>query len=118
MRYAEVLTFIQEQWGCNDLYCSVDFSLKAWNEVVDQALQDKLEGKLDPLPFCVRLVGQSGAGKTSQLLPAVCGALDACKVPYVRLAVRDFVKYHPNLENIRKTFMGKLCCEKKQTHLR
>lgn len=112
MHYADVLTFIQEQWGCNDLYCSVDFSLKAWNEVVDQALQDKLEGKKGSLPFCVRLVGQSGSGKTSQLLPAVCGALDACKVPYVRLAVRDFVKYHPNLENIRKTYGEALLREK------
>lgn len=112
MRYADVLTFIQEQWGCHDLYCSVDFSLKAWNVIADQALQDKLGPKVDPLPFCVRLVGQSGSGKTSQLLPSVCAALDVCKVPYVRLAVRDFVNYHPNLEKIKKTYGEALLREK------
>ena len=112
MHCSDVLTFIQEQWGCHDLYCSVDFSLKAWNEIADRVLQDKLEGKMDPLPFCIRLVGQSGSGKTSQLLPAVCGALDACKVPYIRLAVRDFVSYHPNLENIRKIYGEALLREK------
>ena len=112
MRYADVLTFIQEQWGYKDLYCSVGFSVKEWSEIADQALQDKLEGTMDPLPFCVRLVGQSGAGKTSQLLPAVCAALEACGIPYIRLAVRDFVKYHPNLEKIRKTYGEALLREK------
>lgn len=112
MHYADVLTFIQEQWGCHDLYCSVDFSLKAWSEIADQALQDKLGGARDPLPFCVRLVGQSGSGKTSQLLPAVCNALDARGVSYIRLAVRDFVNYHPNLEKIRKTYGEALLREK------
>ena len=112
MHYADVLTFIQEQWGCNDFYCSINFSLKAWNEVANQALQDKLERKKGSLPFCVRLVGQSGSGKTTQLLPAVCRALDACKVPYIRLAVRDFVNYHPNFENIRKRYGESLLREK------
>ena len=88
MHYADVLTFIQEQWGCNDLYCSVDFSLKAWSEIADQALQDKLEVAKDPFPFCVRLVGQSGAGKT-YLLTALAKKLhDAGK----RVIIMDCAK--------------------------
>lgn len=112
VHYADVVTFIQEQWGCNDPYCSVDFSIKVWNELADQAVRDKVGNGICPLPFCVRLVGQSGSGKTSQLLPAVCEALEACSISYVRLAVRDFVAYHPFLEEIRKIYGEALLREK------
>lgn len=112
MQFANVLTFIQTQWGYNDPYCLFDCSLESLRRLANQAFRDKVKNGVSPLPFCVRLVGQSGAGKTTQLLPAVCLALEACKIPYIRLAVRDFVNYHPNLEMIRKVYGENLVREK------
>ena len=45
-----------------------------------------------------RLAGQSGSGKTTQLLPAILAAI-APKKPVV-LAVRNFAKYHPKWDDI------------------
>ncbi len=112
MQFADVLAFIQAQWGCKDLYCSFDCSLEALQKLANQAFRDKVKNGVRTLPFCVRLVGQSGAGKTTQLLPAVCPALEACNIPYISLAVRDFVNYHPNLEMIRKVYGEALLREK------
>ncbi|MBQ6510976.1 zeta toxin family protein [Candidatus Saccharibacteria bacterium] len=48
----------------------------------------------------VRITGQSGSGKTSQLLPAVEEYFKAKKARPVLVAARKFVEYHPHFKEI------------------
>ncbi len=48
----------------------------------------------------VRITGQSGSGKTSQLLPAVEEYFKAKKARPVLVAARKFVEYHPYFKEI------------------
>lgn len=102
----DIIHFIQEQWGCKDLFCEINFPKETWDSLCDQAYQD-LKARCrfpQPMPFCIRLVGQSGSGKSSQLAPAVKFALEAQSQGYLSFAVRDFVSYHPNLKSIREHY--------------
>ena len=94
----DVVAFIRSQWKCEDPLCAID--------LVEHCGHPKAS------KFCIRLVGQSGSGKTSQLLPAVKAALEAQSRKYVSLAVRDFVPYHPNLSAIREHYDEGLVREK------
>jgi len=53
-----------------------------------------------------RLAGQSGSGKTTQLLPTLAGLEELRSNTPLVIAVRNFVKYHPKYEEIIAT------CEK------
>jgi len=110
----DVVAFIRNQWKCEDPLCAIDFSQTLWGELCERAYLDLTErcGYPKASKFCIRLVGQSGSGKTSQLLPAVKAALEAQSQKYVSLAVRDFVLYHPNLSAIREHYDEGLVREK------
>ena len=110
----DVVAFIQSQWKCEEPLCTIDFPQTLWNELCERAYLDLMErcGHPKASKFCIRLVGQSGSGKTSQLLPAVKAALEAQSQRYVSLAVRDFVPYHPNLNLIREHYDKGLVREK------
>ena len=110
----DVVAFIRNQWGCGDPFCAIDFPQTLWDELCECAYRDLVErcGYPKASKFCIRLVGQSGSGKTSQLLPAVKAALEAQSQKFVSLAVRDFVPYHPNLSAIREHYGEGLVREK------
>ena len=110
----DVVAFIRNQWGCGDPFCAIDFPQTLWDELCECAYRDLVErcGHPKVSKFCIRLVGQSGSGKTSQLFPAVKAALEAQSQRYVSLAVRDFVPYHPNLSAIREHYDEGLVREK------
>ena len=110
----DVVAFIRSQWKCEDPLCAIDFPQTLWDELCERAYRDLTErfGCPKASKFCIRLVGQSGSGKTSQLLPAVKAALEAQLQKYVSLAVRDFVPYHPNLSAIREHYDEGLVREK------
>lgn len=57
-------------------------------------------------PFLIRAVGQSGSGKSSQLIPALQEALISRK--YIRISVGDFAVFHPKYEFFKKTDPHKL----------
>jgi len=109
-----ILKFIQEQWGCSDPFCEVKLSKKEWDNLSKRAYEDKLKKLTSEkeFRFCMRLVGQSGAGKTSQLLPAVKSVFEQHELPYISLAVRDFVSYYPYLSEI-KNFYGEALVREK-----
>lgn len=50
----------------------------------------------------VRLAGRSGSGKTTQLLPAAEAWFGEDKA--VVVAAREFVKFHPNIEEIKREY--------------
>lgn len=72
-----------------------------FERAASQAFAQLVRGK-PKLPQIIRLAGQSGSGKTTQLLPAICARPDANK--YVHIAVRVFAQYHPYYEEIKKTY--------------
>ena len=106
----KVFRWIESCWGTG----SFSYDDAIWDDLTEQAFREKTSsvGNRQVLPFCIRLVGQSGSGKTSQLLPAVREALLCNNIPYVSFAVRDFVKYHPDLEAIVKNYGESLLREK------
>ena len=97
----EVVNFIESQWGK-----IADLSTTDWDYLTRLALCDKKNvcEKIRQFSYCIRLVGQSGAGKTTQLLPAVQEMLKEERIDFIRLAVRDFVKYHPQLAEIEQRY--------------
>lgn len=106
----EIFCWIESCWGKS----SVPYDSPLWNTLIEQGFQEKTLGvdRKRDIPFCVRLVGQSGSGKTSQLLPSVEKALHENDIPFVSFAVRDFVKYHPHLEAILGKYGESLLREK------
>jgi len=52
----------------------------------------------------IRLVGQSGVGKTTQLLPAAISFFKDKKIGEVVVAAREFVKLHPHYEEILERY--------------
>lgn len=52
-------------------------------------------------PFLIRIAGQSGSGKSTQILPFIQQGLTS--VPYIPVAVRFFAPFHPAYETLKKT---------------
>lgn len=48
-------------------------------------------------PFLIRIAGQSGTGKSSQILPAISRCLE--NMHYINLSVARFSQFHPNYDN-------------------
>ncbi|MDR0647211.1 MAG: zeta toxin family protein [Puniceicoccales bacterium] len=98
-----LLNFIEQQYGYREI--AQKFPVSCLAVLADVAFQDII-AKLPQCvcPFCMRLVGQSGAGKTTQLLPAVEDVFQQANLQPVFLAVRNFVHYHPHLEAIRQQY--------------
>ena len=109
-----VFQFIEQHWGPLDPLGEKLVDAYDWGFLTEQAFQKKVSllKPSDTLKTCIRLVGQSGSGKTSQLLPAVKSALNACERTFVSFAVRDFVEFHPRLKEIREKFGESLLREK------
>ena len=109
-----IFRFIENQWGPIDPLGEAGLRMEEWQRLAEKAFQKKINSleSIVPLKHCIRLVGQSGAGKTSQLLPAVNFALQMNKKTFVSLAVRDFVEFHPRLNEIKERFGESLLREK------
>lgn len=74
--------------------------------IINTALKIFEEDKKDysKSKIIYRLCGQSGAGKTSQLLPAIKKSLLLNHRKAKVIAVRDFAKYHPNYKELLKLY--------------
>ncbi|MDR0393327.1 MAG: zeta toxin family protein [Puniceicoccales bacterium] len=99
-----LLDFIEQQYGNVEIAQKFPVgSISALAEVAFQEMVAKLPRQC-VCPFCMRLVGQSGSGKTTQLLPAVEYVFQQANLSPVFLAVRNFVPYHPHLEAIKQQY--------------
>ncbi|MDR0755955.1 MAG: zeta toxin family protein [Puniceicoccales bacterium] len=99
-----LLDFIEQQYGNVEIAQKFPVSCtSALAEVAFQEMVAKLPRR-SVCPFCVRLVGQSGSGKTTQLLPAIEHVFQQANLFPIFLAVRNFVHYHPHLEAIREQY--------------
>ena len=81
-------------------------------ELLDKIPMDKMisyfQKDLTPSehPFLIRAAGQSGSGKSSQIVPALEYALK--KQRYIRLSVGSFAVFHPNYDEWLQTNPSKM----------
>lgn len=73
------------------------------NEATNLALKD-LEKDATKTGMLIRLAGQSGSGKTTQLLPAAESYFKAKNLKPILIATRNLVKYHPHYQEILKNY--------------
>lgn len=64
---------------------------------------EKIKTNLTRKPVLIRLCGQSGSGKTTQLLPSIMFALEQQKNRAALLAVRNFAALYPSYSNLKQT---------------
>ena len=73
---------------------SLEFENKYFNTIIDNCVKELTQNKKSvEKPFLIRLGGQCGSGKTTQLLPAIKENLKDDN--YIHLAVRLFANKHP-----------------------
>ena len=83
-----------------------------FNDVVnDKFTELTKDKKSSDKPFLLKLGGQSGAGKTTQLLPSLSEAIDG-NFDYVHIAVRSFAKCHPYYDEFIEKYGDGLIREK------
>ena len=88
------------------------FESDYFNTVVDKIYNNLIKNKKSVKnPFLLKLGGQSGSGKTTQLLPSISEAIDS-KYDYIHIAVRSFAKYHPQYNELLEKHGESLIREK------
>lgn len=89
----------------------LNFESDYFNEVVNDCFSELTRHK-QPInnPFLIKLGGQSGSGKTTQLLPAIVENIKTDN--YVHLAVRLFAKKHPYYNELMEKYGDGLIREK------
>lgn len=81
-----------------DFPCEEDLIDKVSLDEVTRYYADSLRSS--PAPFFIRITGQSGSGKSSQLLPAVQEALTGRN--YMHLTIGKFAIFHPDYARLQK----------------
>lgn len=89
----------------------LNFESNYFNEVINDCFNELTKNK-QPInnPFLIKLGGQSGSGKTSQLLPAIKNNIKTDN--YIHLAVRLFAKKHPYYNKLIEEYGEGLIREK------
>ena len=57
-------------------------------------------------PFLIRVAGQSGSGKSSQIVPSLQNALK--DKPYLKITVGAFAPFHPNYQELQQKMPDKM----------
>lgn len=87
------------------------FGSSYYNNVVNNSFNEIIKGKEQvENPFILRLGGQCGSGKTSQLFPAIKNSIKTDN--YIHLAVRLFAKNHPYYDDLIDKYGSDLIREK------
>ncbi|GHV34300.1 hypothetical protein FACS1894187_04570 [Synergistales bacterium] len=96
----DVMEFARRVWHVGGAPWSFDAA--DYESIADRAFGDLTKGKTHA-KLLIRLAGQSGSGKTTQLLPAALGMFKARNIDPVHVAVRIFAPYHPFYGEIERT---------------
>ena len=89
------------------------FSSKFFNDIVEEVFKNLVKDKQPSnKPTLIKLGGQSGTGKTTQLMPAIKSCLDEKNISYIHMAVRLFAVYHPDYNKLLKEYGQSLIREK------
>lgn len=112
----KVIDFIYKTWeneyGTLDVF---DFFNSDFDKIAESAffeLTKNIKKENSEKHYLIRICGQSGSGKTTQLMPSIKVNLDNLKENYVLIAVRVFAKYHPCYNELLLKYGDKLIREK------
>lgn len=111
----EILDFVYKRWQNQDGNEGVfDFFNEDFEKIANIAFNDLVKNikKNENFHYLIRVAGQSGSGKTTQLMPAIKTNLDKMNQNYVLVAVRFFAKYHPNYNELLANYGKSLIREK------
>ncbi|MDR1071311.1 MAG: zeta toxin family protein [Rickettsiales bacterium] len=97
----DVLRFAARMWRRPDM--PADWIVSDYSGPADRAFADMTAGIRGDGEF-VRLSGQSGSGKTTQLSPAAIAGFRAAGMNPAHVSVRAFARYHPFYDDIRLRF--------------
>lgn len=90
---------------------NLEFENKYFNTIADNCVKELTQNKKSAeKPFLIRLGGQCGSGKTTQLLPAIKENLKDDN--YIHLAVRLFANKHPHYNKLLDEYGQGLIREK------
>ena len=90
---------------------NLKFNSSFFNEIVKNTYNDLIQDKTtNNNPFFIRVAGQCGSGKTTQLMPSIKNNLKTNN--YIHLAVRMFAKLHPNYDELLEKYGQSLIREK------
>ena len=91
----------------------IKFSSKFFNNIVEDVFKTLVRNKQPSRkPTIIKLGGQSGTGKTTQLMPAIKSCLNEKNIDYIHMAVRLFAVYHPDYNKLLKEYGQSLIREK------
>ena len=98
----KLLAYIAKNWP-SKIKKEWQVGLEKYPEIVGRVLEDWTRGASRNREL-VRIAGQSGSGKTSQLLPAVTKYFEKHEKNPVLIAARRFVDYHPYRDEIIREY--------------
>ena len=95
--FEEILNHLKTfSWDC-DIQDEIIFEIAKNN--FSELIKDKTQNK-----NMIRLVGQSGSGKTTQLMPSARAYFESKNMSPIRFAVRDFAVLHPHYSELLNKF--------------
>ncbi len=108
------IDFMHSKWAGNcrgneNLDIDTENFERISNNIFNELTADKKPSKN---PFLFRTGGQSGSGKTTQLMPSINSVIENRNLDFVNISVRTFAKLHPNYDELLEEFGEGLIREK------
>ena len=95
---AQIVTYMKAHWP-SEVKDEWQVDIDEYMDIAKRVVNEWSKGATFKGEF-VRITGQSGSGKTSQLLPAVEAYFETKGKKPVLVAARKFVEYHPHFKEI------------------
>lgn len=98
----KAIDFIHSVWGKDCLgNKELDIDTNNFEEIANKAFNDLIKGKkISKKPFIFRIGGQSGSGKTTQLMPSIQYIIDKKQPNFINISIRFFSVYHPYYDKL------------------
>ncbi len=101
-KFAQLINYMRTHWP-SQVKPEWQVADEEYPEIVDKIVRDFTINATRNRQF-FRICGQSGSGKTSQLLPAVEKWLEVRRLQPVLIGARLFVPYHPHAKEIEAEY--------------
>ncbi len=97
----KAINFVTTSWQAYEI--NEKYPVKDYDSLINNAFNDLVADK-DKYPMMMRICGQSGSGKSTQLLPAAKEGFKMFNVNPICVAVRNFAPYHPYYNEIKEKY--------------
>ena len=110
----KAIDFMHSKWakdcvGNEKLDIDTENFEKISNYIFNELTTNKKPSKS---PFIFKIGGQSGSGKTTQLMPSINSVIENNKLDFINISVRMFAKLHPNYNELLQEFGDGMIREK------